>query len=78
MKETAMQARYHLRHKTLNAGVMRMKKIVTISHGTTRSIIKKVGTKWGQHYPQNQKRPCNFRCKALYLLAPRDGLEPPT
>ena len=55
-----------------------MKKIVTISHGTTRSIIKKVGTKWGQHYPQNQKRPCNFRCKALYFLAPRDGLEPPT
>ena len=25
-----------------------MIKVVTISHGTTRSIIKKVGTKWGQ------------------------------
>ena len=26
----------------------------------------------------NQKRPYNFRCKALSFLAPRDGLEPPT
>ena len=27
---------------------------------------------------RNQKRPYSFYCRALYFLAPRDGLEPPT
>ena len=41
-------------------------------------IIAYSGENGGQHRPRKQKRPYSFRCKALYFLAPRDGLEPPT